>query len=481
LKGIGERDLSSTYSHVYLRELRQLIDRHFDLEGLRTLCFDLGVEYDSLLGEGKANKARELVTLMNRLERLDELVALCELERPKINWKNETSGLDNVPSSKPDASKSTDKKTTRLQSSPHIDSTIRANTNAVLYISEPTTEAGKLVVEPTPTSNPIYVSWLRQQIAQLFGLEELRVLCTDLAVRYDDLPGEGMTAKVGELIAYMQRRGRIEALLTECEHLKPKVYWGVRSTQRGGLVNTGEPEWMEIPAGGFWMGSEKGREWERPLHRLYLDTFWIARRLVTNDQYRLFVKASGYPNPAHWEDGAIQLGLEQHPVVRVGWHDALAYCGWLSHMTDKMITLPSEAQWEKAARGDSDQREYPWGDAFEAGRVNSKEAGIRRTNFVGSFPGGASPYGVLDLSGNAWEWTRSKWGANLEKPEFGYPYAPGDGREELDGNVPRIVRGGSWVDDKTRVRCAFRSWQGPNVKDVNLGFRVIALPFMADS
>ena len=137
----------------------------------------------------------------------------------------------------------------------------------------------------------------------------------------------------------------------------------------------GEPEWVEIPAGEFWMGSEQGL-WdnERPLHRVKLDAYRIARVPITNAQYHLFTQATGYKTPNHWQEDRPPKGLESHPVVNVTWHDALAYCQWLSGVTGKSITLPSEAEWEKAARGDKDKREYPWGDTFEATRCNCYSA-----------------------------------------------------------------------------------------------------------
>lgn len=166
----------------------------------------------------------------------------------------------------------------------------------------------------------------------------------------------------------------------------------------------GEPAWVEIPAGEYWMGSERGEGREEPVHKLYVPTFKIARTPITNAQYQLFVKASKHPSPKHWEDDRPPKELESHPVVNVSWHDALAYCRWLSEKTGKKISLPSEAQWEKAARGDKDKREYPWGDTFEATRCNSRDLGLGQTTPVGIFPNGASPYGCLDMSGNVWEW-----------------------------------------------------------------------------
>ncbi len=128
----------------------------------------------------------------------------------------------------------------------------------------------------------------------------------------------------------------------------------------------GEPEWVEIPPGAFTMGS--GNE----AHQVILPAYAIARVPISNAQYLLFVKAAGHPPPHHWQENRIPKGLESHPVVNVSWHDAIAYCQWLSQVSGKTITLPSEAEWEKAARGDKDARQYPWGDTFDRLRCNTQ-------------------------------------------------------------------------------------------------------------
>jgi len=222
----------------------------------------------------------------------------------------------------------------------------------------------------------------------------------------------------------------------------------------------GEPVWVDVPAGEFWMGGKTYGD-EQPVHRFFLERFQIARVPVTNAQYRFFVEAAGHKAPPHWEDGRPPRDLESHPVVHVSWHDALAYCRWLSEVTGKPIALPSEAQWEKAARGDRDQRAYPWGDEWDEGRCNSAELGLEGSTPVGIFPEGASPYGCLDMVGNVWEWTLSLWGPwTGEKAElqFGYPYDPADGRENLEAgdDMLRVVRGGSFVN-RGSARCAYRS------------------------
>jgi formylglycine-generating enzyme required for sulfatase activity len=216
----------------------------------------------------------------------------------------------------------------------------------------------------------------------------------------------------------------------------------------------GEPEWIEIPAGSFTMGEgEKARQ-------VTLPDYAMARVPITNAQYQLFVAATEQPVPEHWPDGRIPKGLESHPVVYVSWYDAMAYCHWLSQVTGKTITLPSEAEWEKAARGDKDARAYPWGDIFDRLRCNTSELGVGATTPVGIFPDGASPYGVLEMSGNVWEWCRNKY----KNPE--------DEAIDQSGAV-RGLRGGSWDLSQSGARAAVRSSNHPVNRGDGLGFRVV--------
>jgi formylglycine-generating enzyme required for sulfatase activity len=259
---------------------------------------------------------------------------------------------------------------------------------------------------------------------------------------------------------------------------------------------------LEIPAGPFLMGSDKKRDRqafddELPQHEISLPTYYITRYPTTVAQFRAFVEESGY-KPA---DPDSLRGLPNHPVVDVTWYDALAYCEWLAERLrawegtpDPLaallrvgaaggrpwrVTLPSEAEWEKAARG-TDGRIYPWGDDPDPNRANYDDTGIGTTSAVGCFPGGAGPYGVEDLSGNVWEWTRSLWGKDPARPDFKYPYNPGDGREDLEASreVLRVVRGGAFVNIGWGVRCAFRDWYGPISRLGDLGFRVVVSPFL---
>jgi formylglycine-generating enzyme required for sulfatase activity len=147
-------------------------------------------------------------------------------------------------------------------------------------------------------------------------------------------------------------------------------------------------------------------------------------------------------------------------------------------VTRKDYCLPSEAEWEKGARG-TDGRIYPWGNTWDAKRCNWRENGFHMaTTSVYAYPQGASPYGLLDMVGNVWEWTRSLWGKSGENPDYRYPYRPTDGREDLDAGqeVARVLRGSVFDLYHGRVRCAFRDRYNPNLRDVFIGFRVVVRP-----
>jgi formylglycine-generating enzyme required for sulfatase activity len=233
-----------------------------------------------------------------------------------------------------------------------------------------------------------------------------------------------------------------------------------------------EPEMVLIPAGEFLMGSDPEKDKdasddEYPQHRLYLPDYSIAKTPVTNAQYLAFTQATYRDVPAHWKGKKPLQGREDHPVVNVNRRDAVAYCTWLAGVTGKAYRLPSEAEWEKAARG-TDGRIYPWGNEWDAKRCNTREGGKGDTTPVGAYAQGASPYGVLDMAGNVWEWCHS-----LSRP---YPYNAADGREDSEDEDVRVLRGGSFVYIAGTVRCAARYLDGPDFRVGFYGFRIVLAP-----
>jgi formylglycine-generating enzyme required for sulfatase activity len=241
------------------------------------------------------------------------------------------------------------------------------------------------------------------------------------------------------------------------------------------------PEFLAVPARPFLMGTpvsalsglakryggtrESYRE-ESPQHKLALPAFRIARTPVSNALYAAYVAAGGAPPPAAWRGVAPPVALRDHPVVDVTWHDAMAFCAWLSDAAAPSAVafrLPSEAEWEHAARG-VDGRAFPWGEVFEPSLANTRETGLATTAPVGSLPRSASPYGALDMAGNVWEWTSS-----LDAP---YPYRPDNGREDLLAPGRRILRGGCYANPHGYARCACRFRLLPEVRNAFMGFRL---------
>ena len=247
---------------------------------------------------------------------------------------------------------------------------------------------------------------------------------------------------------------------------------------------------VEIPAGILIMGDDRLRD-AAPQHRLPISHFRIGKFPVTNAEFAGFVAAGGYAHPEYWTAAGwkalqsrpysrpafwddLRFSGPDQPVVGITWFEAAAYCKWLGTVKDGEFRLPSEAEWEYAARGSESTFLFPWGDAYERDRANTAETNFGSTTSVDRFPAGVSPFGVWDLSGNVFEWTLSKWGPNWQTCEFGYPYRPDDGREETEGSAARVMRGGSWFSPALEARCAFRSRYLPGSRASNIGFRVAA-------
>jgi len=261
---------------------------------------------------------------------------------------------------------------------------------------------------------------------------------------------------------------------------------------------------------------DEAPEEELPLHTVGLNySYWMARFPVTVSEFRAFRTRSS--------------GEADHPMLYVSWHEASAFCNWLTQQwqsdgvldTGWVVRLPSEAEWEKAARGGwripsqpvlakaKDQlsqlavrlcandattigpamplednplpkRLYPWGNQVDPGRANhDADPGIGSTTPVGSFPGGASPYGCDDMSGNVWEWTRSLWGRHQHEPDFNYPYTDQLMEREQpapNDNMLRVLRGGSFITASFLARCSARHPEVPEMRYYCIGFRVVIAP-----
>jgi formylglycine-generating enzyme required for sulfatase activity len=271
-----------------------------------------------------------------------------------------------------------------------------------------------------------------------------------------------------------------------------------------------------IPDGEFTTGSDDGLPNEKPLHKVYLDGYWLGKHPVTVGQFREFTDQIGYVTDAekgqgswqfwegrwvvrmngNWKNPYFEQG-EDHPVVSISWNDAAAFCKWLSERTGVTFKLPTAAQWEKGARG-TDQRVYPWGNEIPDGtRANyadinfwkkygdSRKAdktvddGFTETSPVGSFPAGASPYGLLDMAGNVWEWCYDVYDENYYSlSPSKNPFGPPDTGQPDQERVNR--GGGSWTDRSGHItpegghnlRSAARTGDEQNSSDDHMGFRL---------
>jgi len=220
-----------------------------------------------------------------------------------------------------------------------------------------------------------------------------------------------------------------------------------------------------IPAGEFWMGRthttsleqaiilERDRRDDQPAHRIYVDAFHLDTHEVTSADYARFVEATGAAKPWHWPGGTVAKAEARWPVSNVTWAEADAYCRWAGKR------LPSEAEWERAARGGLDRKRYPWGD--EGGRGRAHTSSATGPTKVGSFPPNA--YGLFDMAGNVWEWTRD-W----HERDF-YATSPDRNPTGPATGSYRVIRGGGWTEGVQMN--AFRNYADPDLRTLIIGFR----------
>lgn len=260
----------------------------------------------------------------------------------------------------------------------------------------------------------------------------------------------------------------------------------------GVLASNGVPEfaWCEVPAGRFKMGGDpdawnawEGAEFDLPY------SFWMAKYPVTVAQYEPFVAAGGYAEQRWWTEAGWknkgskaqpeygwndpQWHMANHPVIGVSWYEAYAYTQWVNEQGVKptgapnnyVIRLARECEWEKAARY-PDRRWFPWGNEWDAAKLNSREGGIGRTSAVGMFPNGENPaHGTCDLSGNVWEWCLTAWAEKYQTPEAE--------KNDPQGDTVRCARGGSWFSVDVVARAAARGGGNPVDWYFYNGFRVV--------
>jgi formylglycine-generating enzyme required for sulfatase activity len=219
----------------------------------------------------------------------------------------------------------------------------------------------------------------------------------------------------------------------------------------------------EVPAGWFWMGADDGAPGERPRHRAHLEGFLVAAQPVTNEEYARFVAATGAPAPPFWSDP--RFAAPRQPVVGVSWHDAAEYCAWLGARTGLPYRLPTEAEWEKAARGGVEGARYPWGDEAPARLFAAVTLPMAGPPVVGGDP--ANGFGLTDLSGVVHEWCRD-W-----HDDGYYAVAPARDPGGPVAGSRRVSRGGAWRHQNPWSPVAHRSSLPPHLRYSDYGFRVV--------
>ncbi len=311
-------------------------------------------------------------------------------------------------------------------------------------------EKAQINVTSTPTGASIYIN------------DKLQVEKTPAVFTLDEIGEELQDVKVEVRIKEYQPA--IETIKIKAGDEKRNISFILKKGPAPTKTNPKDgAEMILIPAGDFLMGStdadKLADDREKPQHKVYLDAYYMYKTEVTVAQYRKFCTATDrkMPNAPDWG------WQDTHPIVNVTWNDAKAYADWAGAI------LPTEAQWEKAARG-GDGRIYPWGNTWDATKCANRENSgngntTRGTHPVGSFPTGASPYGVMDMAGNAWEWCADWYGAGYYKNSpLKNPIGPATGE-------CRVMRGGSWFNSYGICRGALRTDGDPGDNDDGFGFR----------
>lgn len=226
------------------------------------------------------------------------------------------------------------------------------------------------------------------------------------------------------------------------------------------------PALVRIPAGWFLMGSDSGQDNEKPVHRIWVDEFLLSACQVTNAEYGHFPRDTGSLPPPFWNDPA--FNHPEQPVVGVSWHDAVSYCEWLSRSTGRKFRLPTEAEWERAARGGREQTLYPWGDlppqALPEYASRSADSWKTGPELVGR--GEANAYGLFNMCDNVHEWCSDWYAADY------YQNSPERNPRGPETGGRRASRGGSWRHHIKMSRGAARSSIPPEFKYADYGFRV---------
>lgn len=240
------------------------------------------------------------------------------------------------------------------------------------------------------------------------------------------------------------------------------------------------PVMVRIPAGSFEMGTNSDRRYETPAHTLEMHSFEIGAYEVTNEEFEAFIDDTHYKTEPETRNSSITWrsyfteGREKYPVVLVSWHDANNFCKWISSKTGDTYRLPTEAEWEYAARGGLVGKDYPWGDTISAEQANYDAEGTRKVligialdyiRHVGSYK--PNSFGLYDVAGNVWEWCSDWFGERY------YSISPDTSPKGPEVGIFKVMRGGSWMDPAELCRVTNRGYNSVNYSAPFVGFRVV--------
>jgi formylglycine-generating enzyme required for sulfatase activity len=330
------------------------------------------------------------------------------------------------------------------------------------------TQANELVFEldllPAALRNQPELTAFAQTVTQTLTLRTVVLLVKKFHSLCAEIKQAQAEAERREQLAAEQKaRAAAQAQAEAAQKTKQEAEQKAKQAAAEARRKQAVPELLIVPAGKFMMGGVKGRDdveegitsWELPAHEVTLPSFALGKYPVTFEQFDIFCAETGFakPNDQGW-------GRGKRPVMNVSWDDALAYCAWLSDLTGQRYRLPSEAEWEYAARANSNTA-FPWGQQIDGSRANYGKM-IGRTTPVDEYP--ANAFGLYDMQGNVWEWCQDAWHDN-------YQGAPNNGSVWAGGGN-RVLRGGSWYFNPQNSRAAYRFSFTPAVRVNSVGFRL---------
>ena len=480
-----------TEPHYNLRNIRKLITEAYNLQELRQLCYEaFRPVYEDYAEVKKSELVLQLLAYCERKSQLSQLLTLVREDAPAKYAQYKDQLRDES-----EAAAHADLHLELAATPPKITLGQEATWTAML-INNGAAEVQSVIIrqgrtlleEPFDMSAGEQRQFVFTTRPQTKGRKQKKVSAT------------GITAQGSHITVEATARVQVQAtenIITSAEANSPTTTT-TPSASADSLPVTltlQQPvslDLIHIPKGSFLMGSdvaqdEKARDNEQPQHKIHLSDYYIGKTVITNAQFAAFIKATDYNAHETWAETGIWFlsgvqypsGDKNHPATYISWEDAIAFCEWLSRESKYTVRLPTEAEWEKAARG-PEGRIYPWGNDWDYKRLNTIYNTPRSTTPVGYYsPQGDSPYGLVDMAGNVWEWCHDWFEETLyqsrAETEAQNPAGPVQGSR-------RVLRGGSWSGDRYVARCAFRNRFDPSGRNNAYGFRVVVEPhWLTDS